>query len=384
VSPVRVVVVGAGVVGLLTAVECVRGGALVELVDRARIIPNERAASYDSHRVVRTLHRGDAQLTAAAAHLHQDWIDVEHEVGSQFFQHTGVLTAMSQFEAENALLVMKDAGSGAWLVSPEELADRYPYVQTPMGTGGIFEPEAGMVRPDRALNALIRWLRRQPNVKVHEHRRVVVVEEHGAVIFEDGDTLEGDRVVVAAGPWSRELLPRFLAAELTLKRQTMLSYVPSRWADAWSGTPAILGLGSTRDAWVMPPIAGSPARMSAHSACRTAAELTDYDTEPKWRDHLLKRFSKVLTDFDSADVVDATEGYYLTDDSRQGPLLAELGDGTVLVYAACGGMSFKFGPAVARALADRALGRTPPRRSGLEPVDTPRRLAATHPERRVW
>ncbi len=117
-SPVRVVVVGAGVVGLLTAVECVRGGAAVELVDRARIIPNERAASYDSHRVVRTLHRGDAQLTAAAAHLHQDWIDVEHEVGAKFFQHTGVLTAMSQFEAENALLVMKEAGSGAWLVSP--------------------------------------------------------------------------------------------------------------------------------------------------------------------------------------------------------------------------------------------------------------------------
>jgi sarcosine oxidase len=380
VSPVRVVVVGAGVVGLLTAVECVQGGALVELVDRA-VVPHERAASYDSHRVVRTLHRGDALLTVAAARVHEDWLEVERRVGARFFHHTGVLTAMSQLEAENALLVLKEAGSNAWLLSSEELADRYPQVVVPAGTGGVFEPEAGTVRADRALSSLIRWLRRQPGVRVHEHKRVVVIEEHGTVVLEDGGTLSGDRVVVAAGPWSRELLPRVLAAELTLKRQTMLSYSPDRFAAAWAGAPAILGLGRTRDAWVMPPIAGSPVRMSAHSACRSAPDLTDYVTPPKWREHLVKRFGTVLTDFDPADVLAATEGYYLTDDTGHGPLLAELGDGTVLVYAACGGMSFKFGPAVARALADRALGR-PPRRTGLAPIDTPRQLAAAHRERR--
>lgn len=381
--PVRVVVVGAGVVGLLTALECVRGGALVELVDRAEIVPHERSASYDSHRVVRTLHRGDAQLTVAAAHLHQDWLEIENYVGGQFFHHTGVLTAMSQPEADSALLVLKEAGSSAWALTHDELAWEYPQVLVPPGTGGVFEPEAGTVRADKALNALIRWLRRQPSVHVHEHRRVVVVEERGAVFFEDGGTLAGDRVVIAAGPWSRELLPAVLAAELTLKRQTMLSYDPSGWPEAWSGSPAILGLGFTRDAWVMPPIAGSPVRMSAHSACRTVPELTDYATAPQWREHLVKRFSNILTDFDRDSVLAATEGYYLTDESGHGPLLAQLGDGTVLVYAACGGMSFKFGPAVARALADRALDRTT-RRTGLEPVDTPRQLAAAHPERRAW
>lgn len=382
-SRVRVVVVGAGVVGLLTALECVRGGALVELVDQADIIPFEHAASYDSHRVVRTLHRGDALLTLAAARVHEDWLEVERLLDAEFFHHTGVLTAMSQLEAESALLALKDAGSSAWLMSPDELTDRYPQVVVPAGTGGVFEPEAGTLRADRALSALIRWLRRQPTVQVHERRRVVVVEEHGAVIFEDGGTLAGDRVVVAAGPWSRELLPRVLAAELTLKRQTMLSYAPDGWADTWAGAPAILGLGGTRDAWVMPPIAGSPVRMSAHSACRSVPELTDYETPPRWREHLLKRFSTVLKDFDPEDVIAATEGYYLTDDTGHGPLLAELGDGTVLVYAACGGMTFKFGPAVARALADRALGK-PPRRTGLAVIDTPRRLAAaTRTERRV-
>jgi len=125
-------------------------------------------------------------------------------------------------------------------------------------------------------------------------------------------------------------------------------------------------------------------RQALCALIRTVPELTDYVTAPQWREHLLKRFSNILTDFDPDSVIAATEGYYLTDDSGHGPLLAQLGDGTVLVYAACGGMSFKFGPAVARALADRALDRRPVRRTGLEPVDTPRQLAAAHSERRAW
>src|SRR6266702_5659742 len=89
----RIVVVGGGVIGLLTAVECVRAGALVDLVDRADI-PAQAAASYDRHRVVRTLHRGDAALTSAAARLDERWLEVESLLGGRFYHRTGVLTAM--------------------------------------------------------------------------------------------------------------------------------------------------------------------------------------------------------------------------------------------------------------------------------------------------
>jgi glycine/D-amino acid oxidase-like deaminating enzyme len=374
----RVIVVGAGVVGLLTAVECVRGGAAVQLVDQSDI-PHARAASHDSHRVVRTLHRGDAPLTLAAAGLHRDWLDVERRLGARFFHHTGVLTAMSQLEAEAALAVMKEAGSRTVLFSPDQLSERYPQVSPPGQSWALFEPEAGTVRADLALSALARWLHGQPAVRVHARRRAVAVEESATVVFEDGSALHGDCVVIAAGPWSRALLPGVLAADLVLKRQTMLSYAAGR---AWSGSPAILGLGGTRDAWAMPPIADAPVRLSAASACRTVSTMTDWVTPPQWRDHVVKRFSAILPGFDPRAVVGATEGYYLTDDGGRGPILAELGGGAVLAYAACGGMSFKFGPAVARTLADLALGRSP-RPTGLDPIDHPRQFAAAQCERRV-
>src|SRR5437764_14876932 len=99
----RVVVVGSGVIGLLTAVECVRAGAQVDLVEQAATIPSTSAASYDRHRVVRTLHRGSPALTRAAAGLHRDWLEVEHLLGRRFYHGTGVLTVAAP-AADRALL----------------------------------------------------------------------------------------------------------------------------------------------------------------------------------------------------------------------------------------------------------------------------------------
>jgi sarcosine oxidase len=136
----------------------------------------------------------------------------------------------------------------------------------------------------------------------------------------------------------------------------------------------MIGLGSGSDgAWLMPPVAGVPARLSAASACREVAEMTGLATPARWRDHLTSLFAVLLADFDPAHVTGAADGYYLAAVPSGGPLLATLGDGAVWAYAACGGMSFKFAPLVARALADRAMARAA-QRTGLNRVDHPRQV----------
>ena len=366
----RVVVVGGGVVGLLTAVECVRAGAEVDLVEQAGL-PSATASSYDHHRVIRTLHRGDPLLSMAAAGLHEAWAETERRLGGRFYHRTGVLTVTADIDAE--LAVLAGAGVPTRALSGRELPARYPQLRFRPGQRAILEPAAGTVLADRALLAAARWLRGHPAVRIHSHRRVTRVTDSESVALANGRVLAADSVVVAAGPWSRELLPAGLAASLTLKRQTMLSYSPGWFPTAWSRSPAVLGLGSDGDAWLMPPVAGTPVRLSAASACRTVSEITDRQTPGTWRTHLTRRFSALLSAFEPAAVTGATEGYYLTDESGQGPLLVRLGD-AVWVFAACGGMSFKFAPLLARALADRALGQQP-RPTGIESVDLPRQLA---------
>jgi len=271
-------------------------------------------------------------------------------------------------------------GLPASMLTAAELRARYPQINFGPGRDAVFEPDVGVILARRALLSMARWLRGEPAVRLHPYREAVAIDETGTVLLADSTTLAADRVVVAAGPWSRRLMPAGLATSLVMQRQTMLTY-----AATWTGMPAVLGLGETGDAWLMPPVGDTPARLSAASACRTVPEMTDRLAAPQWRDHLVGRFSALLADFDPAAVTGAADGYYLTDAASGGPLLAggmpanfptQAGGptGSVWAYAACGGLSFKFAPLIARALADRALGR-PPRRTGLALVDQPRPLA---------
>jgi sarcosine oxidase len=364
---VRVVVVGAGIVGLLTAVECDRGGAEVTVVDRGDI-PSTLATSYDHHRVVRALHQGSAPLTTAAARTHRAWQEVDVLAGGGLYHRTGSLTALPPGELPSTMDMLGAAGVPASAVPPDRLAGRHAALRFPAGVAGVYEPDAGTVLAGRTLTALAGWLRGRPAVTLRPRLRVAGVAP-GAVRLAGGAVLAADRVVVAAGPWSRELVP---AAGLTLYRQSMLSYDPGAARAAWAGVPAVPRFGTPEGAWLMPPVAGTPVRLSAASACRAVPGLAERATPPRWREHLVALFADLLAGFDPAAVVDARDAYYLS--AAGGPLLADLGGG-VLAYAACGGMSFKFAPLIAAALADRALGRAP-RLTGIDQIDEPQRLAA--------
>lgn len=357
----RVVVAGGGVIGLLTAVECVRAGASVELIDQGSI-PAPLATSNDRYRVVRALHRGDAGLTLAAARGRAEWAELERLLGARFYLRTGVLTVMPEAAVGGDLALLAAAGETGREVPAADLPASYPQLRLAAGSAAVFEPEAGAVLAGEALTALAAWLRSRRTVTLREGVRVVSVSESGAVRLAGGPIVAADATVVAAGPWSRDLLPASTAADLVLYRQTMLHYAP---APAWAGMPAVLGLGPEHDAWLMPAAAGTPARLSAASACRAVPAMTDRDAPARWRDHLTGRFASLLAGFEPARVTGAADGYYLCDPGGLGPRVAALGGGAVWAYAACGGLSFKIAPLMARALADRAMGR-PPRATGLE------------------
>ncbi|GAA3586187.1 FAD-binding oxidoreductase [Kribbella ginsengisoli] len=381
----RITVVGGGVIGLLTAIECVRasGAHQVDLVD-AGPIPSPLATSNDRLRVTRALHRGDPVLTAAAAGAHSAWLDVERLLGTRFYHPTGALTAMPAEQANIELAELTADGAKAWALSPKDLANWYPRVNFPLGSAAVLEATAGVLLADHALVAMARWLAEHPRVRLLPHRQVVAVSEvegDGVVRFADGATQSADRVVIAAGPWSRELLASSVGPDLTLYRQSVLSYRPPTCRRNWAEMPVVLGLGPNRDAWFMPTVAQSeaPMRLSAASACRPVEEMTDRGTPDQWRHHLVDLFTQLIDGFDPAGVVGANDGYYLAERTQGGPLLAAYGAGTIWAFAACGGMSFKFAPQIARAIADRAVGDSP-RATGLESIDRPRQLAAVGEE----
>ncbi|MBP2326387.1 glycine/D-amino acid oxidase-like deaminating enzyme [Kibdelosporangium banguiense] len=364
----RFVIVGGGVIALLTAVNCISAGHAVVLVDQAGI-PFSGATSFDRHRVTRALHLNDPAVTRAAVDAHYRWIVLQDMLSTRIYEQVGALSVLPREKLSPAETMLAECGSQARVLDPDDLAAAFPQVEFPAGESAVFESHAGVLLADRILAACAGWLRWHAHADLHPHRRAVEIDVDGAAVrLADGETLRADGVLLAAGPWSRSLLPAELAAELVLYRQSMLyCEVPDR--AAWAETPPMLSLGKDGGAWLVPPVAGTPLKLSAASACRQVDEVTDNSTPARWRDHLLDAFSTVIPGFRTDWLTDTRDCYYLARSSTQGPMLAALGE-RVFSYAACGGSSFKFAPLIAESLAARLTGNVPTP-TGIGHLDRP-------------
>ncbi|MFD9126969.1 NAD(P)/FAD-dependent oxidoreductase [Kitasatospora sp. NPDC059571] len=375
----RIIVVGAGVVGLLTAWECHRAGAAVTLLEQDRV-PSAGAASYDRHRVLRAFHRGDPGLARAAQEAHRLWLDWERVLDADLYRRVGALSLLDPADAPGQLELLRSARVAADLLHGRELRARCPYLAVPAGAAGLLERDAGVLLADRVLTALADGLTRLPDVRVEAGRQVAALDADGSgVVLADGERLRGDAVVVAAGPWSRSLLEPAQGSDLRLYRQTLLyCEVPAGRREAWERAPAIPALGTPAGAWLVPPVAGTPLKLSASAACREVAGIDGREAPRELRAFLVEHFTGLVAGFAPSWVRSAADSYYLAEAGTHGPRLCRPSTGPAWVYAACGGSSFKFAPLIGRALARRATGREPQEPTGLPFLDHP--FPTTPPE----
>ncbi|EWM19318.1 FAD-binding oxidoreductase [Kutzneria sp. 744] len=323
-----IVVVGAGVTGMVTAIECARVGHRVTLLDRGPI-PNPASTSADQHRALRVLRPGDPVMTAQFASARTCWLELESLLGERFFRQVGIVTAWPRNEV-GALTV----------VEPEKL----PHIRFPHDTVGVLDADAGVLLADRFLDAAARWLSRRPNVTVRPECSVKFVAEHWVSLV-DGTALGADVVVVAAGPWSRELVD----IPVKLYRQTMV-YLrpPADLAAWWEHAPGAGGLGADCRAWLLPPGDGTLLKISSDLVCRDVDSTAGGEPGP-WVDRLLAE--PILSEMDRYQVVAVRECHYATDPGTGGPLLHHFGPG-LWVRPACGGSGFAAAPLVARTIVE--------------------------------
>ena len=374
----RIVIVGAGVIGLLTAVHCARAGHEVALYEQDEI-PSPRGTSFDRHRVLRTLQPGDQAATKAAMRAHRQWIELQNLLSAEFYERVGALTVLPGRSLSQSWTMLDRAGSRARVLTPADLRSRYPQFRFPAEAGAVLEPHVGVLLADRVLTAGAAWLRLHSRAELHPRRRVAGVDAQATTLWlEDGESVRADAILLAAGPRSRELLAPEISGQLVLHRQSMLyCEVPPDEAAPWSTTPAISSFGVEHGAWLVPPVADTPLKLSSNSACRVVAGLDGPATPLIWRDHLLEVFSEVLPGLGEDWLFGTRDCYFLGHGAAGGALVVELAR-SVFCFAACGGGSFKFAPLIARSLTERLTGFEPAP-TGLRPVDRAVPAAARDP-----
>jgi glycine/D-amino acid oxidase-like deaminating enzyme len=335
----RVLLVGAGVTGLLSAVRCALAGHHVTVLDRGAI-PNPDSTSFDQHRAVRALDTHNLAASRRVAVAHRRWMALEALTGSKFYRRVGMITAWHNDEVEEVLEAAKAADLPVSMVDPATM----PHVQYPEDSVGVLERHGGILLADHALQVLVRWLNEQPNVTLRPWQEVKAVDpETGRVYLPDAEYLDADLTLVATGPWSKDLVD----LPMVLHRQSLVYLKPpEQLAGTWERTPGIGRIGTSGLAWLLPPGEGTLLKVSSAAVCREADVVTTGSPveERRWAEQVLAE--KFITDPDRYTVIAVKRCHYLVDAETGTAHLKRIGPST-WARTASGGDGFRTAPLVA-------------------------------------
>jgi len=207
----KLVVVGCGVIGLLSAYQMAKAGIDVTLLESGKI---GRESSWAGGGIVSPLYpwRYSAAVTALA-HWSQDFYP---GFAQQLLEDTGVdpevhVTGLYWLDLDDEAEALAWAQRQGRPLDQVEMAAVYRQVPV-LGPGyrrAVHMPGVANVRNPRLVKSLRAALAAMPNVQLREHCPVRgFIREQGAirgVVTEQGE-LRAERVLLTAGAWSGELL----------------------------------------------------------------------------------------------------------------------------------------------------------------------------------
>ena len=204
----QVVVIGAGTLGLCTAVNLVEQGAGVTVLETNTIASGSSGRSVG---VVGTQLTDplDLLLREHALRQFRNWESLGLE-----FNHIGYLR-LARTEAQMELFersagLRAGAGFRSRLVQAESLRELVPHLNTAGLAGGIFGPDDGYIDP-HALCTMLSALLRDHGGEVRQYCRLegVIRRSGGYRLETTKGTLDCDIVVNAAGGWAPQVSAMF-------------------------------------------------------------------------------------------------------------------------------------------------------------------------------
>jgi sarcosine oxidase / L-pipecolate oxidase len=209
----HVLVIGAGIFGVSSALELRRRGFRVTIVEPGPI-PHELAESTDISKVVRADYGADEAYTELMEKALEGFRQANRRFSRTLFHETGVMFVSrnsmtpGSFESESFGLLTR-RGHSLQRLDSAEIRRRFPAWQGHY-VDGYFNPSGGYVESGQFVVALaeeasalgVSWILGQKVQQIVEKTSRVA-----GVVLSNGDTISVDHVVVATGSWTTDLLP---------------------------------------------------------------------------------------------------------------------------------------------------------------------------------
>ncbi|KAA9084058.1 FAD-dependent oxidoreductase [Microbacterium radiodurans] len=347
----RIVIVGAGIMGLSTAWALTRRGETPLVLDRfgrGHLLGASHGRTRNFNNAYSDVHYLDLLERAR-----EGWDALGDVDGEPLLRRHGLVTHGSGIGAAGLELIagrLAERGIPASMLSATDAATRWPGMR--FDGDALYSPDAGVVRADVAMIELERRIVAAGG-EVRWGTPVLAVEDRAAggarVDLGGGAAIEADVVVVTAGAWMTPLLADIRLPRLTVTEETPAHFAP-RGDAAWPSFNHIPAAGAYPAPVYGMPTPGEGVKVGFH---RVGDEV-DPDARPHRVTHAeaLRDYVAVwMPGLDPASGVHLSCTYTSTDDSAF--ILDRVG--SVVVGAGFSGQGFKFAPGVGATLADLAL-----------------------------
>ena len=364
----KTVVVGAGINGVVAAIELRKRGHDVVLIDPGPV-PHPLAASTDISKAVRAAYGADEDYTALAERSREIWRQWNEEFGVELYHEIGFLFLRQRsmqpgdFEYESFKLLER-RGHRIERISSKQLCERYPAWNAQRYPDGFLDLEAGYAESGRVVATLVSRAK-SLGVELRENAKFQELDERGShvkgILLQNGEKITAAAIVMAVGAWTPYALPftrKFFRASgqpvFHLKPDKPELFTPERFPifGADISTTGYYGFPLNRDGVVKIANHGSGREMSPDSPGRAVTK----DEENKMRKFLSGSFP-ALSD---APIVftriclycDTHDGnFWIAPDPERPELIIAAGD--------CG-HGFKFAPVLGEIIADAVEGKSNP------------------------
>jgi monomeric sarcosine oxidase len=231
----KVMVLGAGGTGSAAARFLAREGHSVTVLEQFGI-DHDRGSSYGGSRIIRRVY-ADRFYTGLMAQAYPLWDELEQEAKEPLFLRTGGLFFGTKGDREmSAVLDALDANGVSYdAMDPAETRRRFPMFRLRETETAVYQEEGGILRASACVRANLR-IAASHKAAIWDHhpvKRLDLRPDSVSLILANGEALQADRLIIAAGPWMQSLLHPYVRLRLQVTRQTYCHFEPESHPDAF-------------------------------------------------------------------------------------------------------------------------------------------------------
>jgi len=215
-----VIVVGVGSMGSAACYYLAKRGYRVLGLEQFGIV-HERGSHFGQSRIIRKAYFEHPDYVPLLERAYANWRELELDMGDKLYHETGIVY-FGRPDCATVLGVQQSSRQYEIPVKQEVASKAFPAFVVPDTFTTLFEPQAGFITPERAIQSFAQGATRYGAV-IRTQEKVVDWKDSasGVIVRTEQHRFEADKLIITSGAWTSKLIPE-LSRSLQVTRQVLV------------------------------------------------------------------------------------------------------------------------------------------------------------------